>query len=146
MIIDSSLKVIKDTYGISEGKTIISEEVIRCLRGENTYNYDQEHGYIEMTTPIVDNSSVDVEGKSSGKIVGVMLTSISNNSIVETMESLNRKSMVIEQLMIVIIVALALVLSAVLTRPLARVTDAINEIKAGYRDEAISVPDYTAHR
>ena len=29
MIIDSSLKVVKDTYGISVGKTIISEEVIK---------------------------------------------------------------------------------------------------------------------
>lgn len=143
LIINGNLKVVKDTYGISEGRTIISEEVIRCLRGENTYNYDQEHGYIEMTTPIVDTSAVDMEGKSSGKIVGVMLTSISNSSIVETMEILNQKSMVIEELMIVVIVALALVLSVVLIRPFSRVTDAINEVKAGYSDEAISVPDYT---
>lgn len=143
MIIDSSLKVVKDTYGISDGKTIISEEVIRCLRGENTYNYDQEHGYIEMTTPIVDTSSVEEEGKSSGKIVGVMLTSISNASIVETMEILNQKSLVIEELMIVVIVSLALILSVMLAKPFARVTDAINEIKAGYSDEAISVSDYT---
>lgn len=145
MIIDSSLKVVKDTYGISEGKTIISEEVIRCLRGDNTNNYDQEHGYIEMTTPIVDTSAstADEEGKNSGKIVGVMLTSISNSSIVETMETLNQKSMVIEELMIVVIVALAFILSVALARPFSRVTDAINEVKAGYRDEAISVSDYT---
>ena len=32
MIISSNLKVIKDTYGISEGKTIVSEEVIRCFQ------------------------------------------------------------------------------------------------------------------
>ena len=32
MIIDSSLRVVRDTYDISEGKTIISEEVIRCSR------------------------------------------------------------------------------------------------------------------
>ncbi len=143
MIIDSRLKVIKDTYGISEGKTIISEEVIRCLRGENTYNYDQEHGYIEMTTPIVDSSAAGGEEKSSGKVAGVMLTSISNGSIVEMMESLNRNSLVIEELMIVVIVALALVLSVVLTKPFARVTEAVNEMSAGYSDREISVPDYT---
>lgn len=143
MIIDSSLKVVKDTYGISDGKTIISEEVIKCLRGENISNYDREHGYIEMTTPIVDSSATDADGKSGGKIVGVMLTSISNDSIVETMDILNRKSMVIEQLMIVIIVAFAFILSIVLTKPFDRVTEAINEIQAGYSDRTISVPDYT---
>ena len=30
LVIDQNFNVVKDTYGISEGKTIISEEVIRC--------------------------------------------------------------------------------------------------------------------
>lgn len=143
MIIDSSLKVIKDTYGLSEGKTIISEEVIRCLRGENTYHYDSEHGYIEMTTPIVDTSITGEDGKSSGKVVGVMLTSISSESIVAIMEVLNHNAVILEELMIVAIVAVALVMSIILTKPFDRVTEAINEVKEGYSDESISVPDYT---
>lgn len=143
MIIDSRLKVIKDTYGLSEGKTIISEEVIRCLRGENTYHYDSEHGYIEMTTPIVDTSITGEDGKSSGKVVGVMLTSISSESIVATMEVLNHNAVILEELMIVAIVAVALVMSIILTKPFDRVTEAINEVKEGYSDESISVPDYT---
>ena len=136
MIIDSSLRVVRDTYDISEGKTIISEEVIRCFQGESMSNYDREHGYIEMTTPIVDAS---VE---AGKVVGVMLTSISNDSIVATLEVLNRKSVLLQNLMIVVIVAMAMVLSVILTRPFNRVTEAINEVQAGYSDESISVPDY----
>ena len=36
MIINSSLKVVADTYGLSVGKTIISEEVIKCFKGEVT--------------------------------------------------------------------------------------------------------------
>lgn len=132
MIIDSSLKVVKDTYGISEGKTIVSEEVIRCFQGVNTPNYDKVHGYIEMTTPITD----------ADRIIAVMLTSISNDSIVTTLEVLNRKSVILESLMIVAILAMAIVLSVFLTRPFNRVTEAINEVKAGYSDENISVPDY----
>ena len=46
IIINSGLCVVKDTYGISKGKTIISEEVIKCLRGESMSHYDKEHGYI----------------------------------------------------------------------------------------------------
>ena len=116
MIIDSSLRVVRDTYDISEGRTIISEEVIRCFQGESMSNYDREHGYIEMTTPIID-ASVD-----SGEIVGVMLTSISNDSTVATLEVLNRKSVLLQNLMIVVIVAMAMVLSVILTRPFNRVT------------------------
>ncbi|SOY29350.1 Sensor histidine kinase YycG [Acetatifactor muris] len=136
MIIDSSLKVVKDTYGISTGKTIISEEVIKCFRGETLSNYDREHGYIEMTTPIIDNTVDD------SQIVGVMLTSISTDAIMTMLEVLNRKSVILQNLMIVAIVAMAMVLSVMLTRPFNRVTEAINEVKAGYSDENISVPDY----
>lgn len=136
MIIDSSLKVVKDTYGISEGKTIISEEVIKCFQGENISNYDREHGYMEMTTPIIDASI------GSGTIVGVMLTSISNEAILVTMEAVNRRGILLQNLMIVVIVALAMILSVFLTRPFNRVTEAIREVKEGYSDESISVPDY----
>lgn len=136
IIIDSGLKVVKDTYGISGGKTIISEEVIKCFHGESMSHYDREHGYIEMTTPIVDTASED------GTVVGVMLTSISNEAIVSTMEILNRKAVILENLMFIGIVAVALIMSNALTRPFNKVTNAINDVKAGYTDETISVPDY----
>lgn len=139
IIIDSSLKVVKDTYGISEGKTMISEEVIRCLLGESMSHYDREHGYIEMTTPIVDSGS-SADGTTS--IVGVMVTSISSDAIKSTLEALNRKAMILQDLMLVGILAFAIILSIVLTRPFSRITEAINEVKAGYSDKTIDVPDY----
>lgn len=139
IIVDSSLRVVKDTYGISEGKTMISEEVIRCLQGESMSNYDREHGYIEMTTPIEETGSA--EG-SAGSIVGVMVTSISSDAIISTMDALNREAAILQNLMLVGILACAIVLSTVLTRPFNRVTEAINEVQAGYSDKTIDVPDY----
>ncbi|MCM1535608.1 MAG: ATP-binding protein [Clostridium sp.] len=142
MIINSNFKVIKDTYGISEGKTIISEEVIKCFRGENISHYDPEHGYIEMTIPIVGTLSGENGTDPVSVVMGVMLTSISNESIVTTMNLLNRNSLILETIMIIAIFGLAMVLSVALTRPFNRVTDAINKVKAGYSDESISVSDY----
>lgn len=144
LIIGSNFKVVKDTYAISEGKTIISEEVIRSFGGESISNYDREHGYIEMTTPITELIKLsDEQGEREESIVrGVMLTSISTDSIIATMDVLNRKALILEVLMMIVIFGIALVLSDVLTRPFARVTQAINVVKAGYTDESISVPDY----
>ncbi len=149
LIINGNFKIIKDTYGISEGKTIISEEVVKCFLGESVAKYDAENGYIEMTTPIVDDIRVDTGGTTdnaggasgTGNVKGVMLTSMSNQYIVGTMEVLNRKAMILEAIMIIIIVGIAFVLSAILTKPFERVTKAINEVKAGYTNEPISVPD-----
>ena len=149
LIINGNFKIIKDTYGISEGKTIISEEVVKCFLGESVAKYDAENGYIEMTTPIVDDIRTDTGGTTdntggtsgTGNVKGVMLTSMSNQYIVGTMEVLNRKAMILETIMIIIIVGIAFVLSAILTKPFERVTKAINEVKAGYTNEPISVPD-----
>lgn len=153
-VIGGNVRVVKDTYGISEGKTIISEEVIRCFMGESLSNYDALNGYIEMTIPIIDNQNVSHdEGEIAGAVMsggvkqpdprvkGVLLISISTDYISDTMEILSRKAMILEMLMIMAIVAIALLLSSGLTRPFERVTRAINEVKAGYSNESISVPD-----
>ncbi len=143
MIINSNLEVVSDTYDISEGKTIISEEVIKCFQGVNISKYDSEHGYIEITTPIVETTTMEGGNQNNaGVIRGVMLTSISTENIATTVEALNRNSLIISTLLIIGIVAVDILLSGVLTRPFNRVTEAIKEVKAGYSDEAISVPDY----
>lgn len=145
IVVGGNFKVVKDTYAISEGKTIISEEVIKSFLGENISNYDRKHGYIEMTTPITETVKVMTDTGEAEQIIvrGVMLTSISTDSIIATMETLNQKAIILETLFIIGIFLLAIILSNVLTRPFARITQAINEVKAGYTENAISVPDYS---
>ncbi len=146
LIINGNLRVVKDTYGISEGKTIISEEVIRCMKGINTANYDAVNGFIEITIPIIETVSAKMateELPEGTEVVrGVMLTSVSTDSIAMTLEILNRKALIIEIIMIIIIFAIALLLAQVLIRPFDRVSKAISEIREGYKDDPISVPDY----
>lgn len=146
LIINSNLRVVKDTYGISEGKTIISEEVIRCMKGINTANYDAVNGFIEITIPIIETVSAKMateELPEGTEVVrGVMLTSVSTDSIAMTLEILNRKALIIEIIMIFGIFAIALLLAQVLIRPFDRVSKAISEIREGYTNDPISVPDY----
>ncbi len=147
LIIDQNFKVIKDTYGISEGKTIISEEVIKCFKGSSTTNYDNKNGYIEVTTPIVSGTEstekkVSGDDKKTTLAEGVMLTSVSTDTIIATLEILSRKALIVECIMLILIVAVAFVLAKLLTAPFERITQAINEVKSGFTDEQISVNDY----
>lgn len=148
VIIGGNFKVVRDTYGISERKINISEEVIKCFNGESSATYHAEHGYIEMTTPIIETVKVATGSGSKGEtknetiVRGVMLTSISNESIISTMNVMNRSALIMEAMIIMVIIGIAIGLSGVLTRPFDRITKAINEVKAGYTDQPISVPDY----
>lgn len=142
LIINSNFKVIKDTYGISEGKTIISEEVVKCFKGENTTYYDDKDGFIEMTIPIMESVTDSQEGNEPVRIKGVLLSSISTDTIALTISILQRKAFVLEVVMTILILVMSLATSQWLIIPFRKVTKAINEVKEGFTDEAISVPDY----
>lgn len=142
LIINSNFNVVKDTYGLSEGKTIISEEVIKCFKGSTVANYDKINGFIEITTPITETvMAPDDEGEIT-VVKGVMLTSVSTDTITMTLEILGRKSLIIQLVMCIAIFALAMLISRFLTNPFNKVTSAINDVKEGYTNEALQVPDY----
>lgn len=138
MIIEPNFKVALDTYSISEGRTMISDEVISCFKGDNTYLYDSEHGYIEMTTPIVDTTD---DGDST--IQGVMLTSISNSTIQSTIKVLNNIAIAIEILTVILVIIFAFFISGLLTQPFQKITNEIAEVRAGYSNKPISGKGYT---
>lgn len=146
MIINGNLKIVKDTYGISEGKTIISEEVIQCFKGTNTANYDRVNGFIEITIPIVETVSAEnqVQDLPAGTEIvrGVMLTSVSTDTIQAMLAILNRKTLLIAIIMMSCILVLAGILSRILILPFDRVSRAISEVQEGYTNEPIAVTDY----
>ncbi|MDY3110061.1 MAG: ATP-binding protein, partial [Lachnospiraceae bacterium] len=133
----------------SQGKILISEEVINCLNNQGTSKYDKKNRFIEITTPIVENmrndaqlTELDNTSQSSEKVRGVMLTSVSTDTIVTTMEILNRQAVLIEVLIAVAVFGLAILIANLLERPFEKLTRAIRERKEGYTDAPIEVYDY----
>lgn len=142
LIINSNFNVVKDTYGLSEGKTIISEEVIKCFKGNTVANYDRVNGFIEITTPITETVKSPDDEQEMTVVKGVMLTSVSTDTITMTLDILQRKSLIIQLVMCMAIFVVAMLIARFLTEPFNKVTTAINEVKEGYTNEALQVPDY----
>ena len=148
LIISSNYQIIKDTYSISQGKYMLSEEIIKCFRGESITRYDKVDGYIEMTTPI--KRKVTVPGDhglvEKEEVTGVMFTSISNNNIVDTLEVLRYRAFTLLGLSMVIMVGVAFVLSRLLVDPFIKLSASIRNIKNGYFDEFTPVNTYVETR
>lgn len=150
IIIDQNCNIIKDTYGISEGKTIVSEEVMLCMKGQTSSNYDAKNKYIEVTTPIVDNTTQEMAGgqktvdggQQKSQVKGVMLTSVSTDNIATNVELLRNQATILQFTAMILLIGIAWLLSHILVRPFDRVTSAIREINDGFNTEQISVPDY----
>lgn len=149
LIINSDYRIVKDTYGISEGKFMISEEIIKTFGKDSISKYDSSNNYIEVTTPLVLNSTdsfSDGDGLNltdeSGKVVGVMLTSVSTEEIDETISILWRRANFIAALVIVLIFAVAYVVSIHLVRPFDEISGAIDAIQEGFDHTEIKVEGY----
>ena len=135
MLIDKEFHIIEDTYGMDVGKTIVSGDVIRCFRGEGTSHYDAGNRYIEVTSPI--------SGAVSGETEGVMLVSVSTDTIVDSLTVLEERARTIE-LLAGVLLLLAAVLSGIRTvRPFQRITDSIEAVTDGYDDDYLHENAYT---
>lgn len=141
IIVNQDFIVIKDTYGISEGKVVIAKEVVECFKGINRSNYDAKNNFIELTTPITANATDD-DDKESKEIKGVMLISVSTDNIRTNINVLNEKAQILQLLMTVLLVALSGVAARHLMKPFEKITNAISDVRDGFENEAIDVPDY----
>ena len=81
MVINGALKVVKDTYGLDDGKLITWENVIKAINGESSYYYDDNTEYLTVTVPIYEKSSSDV-------VVGALLITRDENHISSNLEYL----------------------------------------------------------
>ncbi len=135
LLINSSFLIVKDTYNLDVGKAIISEEVVKSFYGEEISKYDSENRYIEMTIPLTNNETKE--------ILGVLLVSVSTDSIVANYDYLKDNALVIEIGCGLAVAAFAVFCSLRLLRPFDRITKFIDAVRTGEGEEALAVADYT---
>ncbi len=141
LVINDDFVIIKDTYGKSQGKYIISSEVISCMNGSrNMASQDEENRYLEITVPILD--------EVTGTVYGALVASASTDGIHDNVDVLNRRASVLQVILSIIVVIIALALSSTLLKPFDKVIKAVDSVKEGFDPgiESIEVPDYTETR
>ena len=62
LVIDQAFRIRKDTFDIDRDKIIISEEVVKCIQGEDVSKYDAVNGFIEIAAPVRHPVSDEVVG------------------------------------------------------------------------------------
>ncbi len=135
LIVDRDFRIIKDTYGVDEGRTLVSQKVLNCFKGEDAYRYDSDSQKLILAVPV---KSPDVK-----QVQGAMMIMASSSEVTATIHELEQKGILIIGIIVVLAIFLGYILSTILVKPFARVTKAIEDLTDGYQNEEISVPDYT---
>lgn len=133
LIVDSKLKVIRDTYGLEEGEIVVLPEVIKCFRGDAVKVVNQSSDNVEIYVPIV--------GTDKKTVYGVIVMNFSFRSINSLYDNIQAVTLSIILLLAVVIVVVAWILSGWLVRPFKKIVDSVNHIGAGDFSEKMEVTD-----
>lgn len=134
VIVDNNLNIRKDTYGLEEGKTIISQQVISCSRGSASKYIDNESKYVELINPIVNSKTKEN--------MGIIIMSFSTKNIFAIYDAMEQKISVLFVVVFILVLILAYLYSVIVSRPLAKMTSAIDHATEGYLDEMVSIRGY----
>lgn len=135
MIINQNLDVIKDTYGLDEGKTMVSENVIRCLRqGKSTSYYDKKNRYVEVTAPVISEEKA---------VTGVMLASVSMDTVLDGTRMLRAQGGAVLIVVFLVVLSLGILVAGWFVRPLGRITASIENVTEGYESEWLHVGTFS---
>lgn len=137
MLVNNALRIVLDTYNLDDGKTMISEEVIKSASGETKVLYDSNNRYIEMSIPVINPDD------ELGNVRGVLIVSVSTDNIYLTQNFLWQVGLSVEIIAAAVIIFVGVLLSGHLVKPLKNISKSIESIQNGYGDTELSEHTYT---
>ncbi len=138
MVVNDVYNIIYDSYNLDNKKTIIANEVMRSFSGETVIAYDGANSYIEMTIPIADPDA------SSQKVIGVLLISVSTDSIGLNKDYIMKVAFITAIIVVVAFGFFGILASWLMVRPIDKISTAIEHVQDGYHgDDKLEVNNFT---
>lgn len=138
-VVDSTFKIVYDTFGLATGKINTAEQVIRCFQGETSSKYFKEDNYFYIVTPIYKE-------KTEQQIEGVLLAISSTEDILTDKEDFQEKAYLLQLFLGSILLIVAIVSAHFLVEPFKRLARTLNLVAEGKLDEDIQVDTYRETR
>lgn len=136
IIANRDLKIVKDTYGIEEGKTLISTEVVKCFSGSSEKKYvNNLGGYMQLTMPITD--------PLLNEVCGVIVISYSISNLENISREVSHRTFFLLLGIALIIIILSFACSLLLTSPLGKVASSIKDLSKGDMEIKLDMHGYS---
>ncbi len=126
LVVNSALKIVRDSFSADVGKTVIWENIIYSMQGQSLYYYDKLTNYLIVTVPLTS---------SEGETVGVLVINKSMDYIL-TNEDTFLSYMLIGEIIIVSLTLIVAVFSHIhFTKPMKRMSKSLDAIVREYTSE-----------
>jgi len=131
LVVNSELQIVKDTFGREEGKTLISEEVVKAL-GEKELSY---RFFYEDTTEIIFQIR-DSLGKT---VLGSIIFIYQNPSTWDVTDDINQNSLLLTSIMVGLVLCAILFTATKLVFPLKKLAFSLQMLAEGDLDAKVDV-------
>ena len=135
LLVDSSYRILFDTYSVSQNKYCISEEIIDTFSGNAYETYSPKTEYLELAVPLRTKSML-TDGDDS--ITGVLLLSASGAWIAKMIDSMNRQVLLIEITGSMILFALSFIFAWTSSTPWKEMVTTLQQVLDGNLDVTFS--------
>lgn len=129
LVVDNGLNIRYDTYGLEEGKTLISEEAVLAIRGTNGKYIDRRNQYVELTYPVINTDNKEV--------MGGIITSFSISSIQAIYDELRQAVVLMFLVLVILVCTCAILYGNFYLKPLKQMTRSFDRWSDGLMDEKI---------
>ena len=124
VIVNSNFRVITDTFNLATGKFYISEEVIKCFKGENSSHHNKDMQYLAQTIPVYDPAN-------EKSINGVIVVTASTEHLISLTDKVMGKSNLFLVFICLALGVLAVVAVHILMRPFKKLQTSFDRVAQG---------------
>ena len=135
LVVNTNLVVLKDTYGLEEGKTLIIKEVVDCIKTAKTVEVNSAENREQIIIPVLGS-----DGSTSS---GAVIMDCSMNSVTKMYENIKTISLTLILLLGVIVIVTSILYSGQVVKPIVEASASIAHITQGDFNETLELTKYT---
>ena len=116
VVVDQNFRIVKDTFGLADGRINVSEPIVKCFRGENVAFHEADKHYVVTTAQICDS-------EDEKNVIGVLLMTVSTENIVSNVSKVAEKMSFYGLMIIGVLILCSILFVVVLMKPFGRLQE-----------------------
>ena len=136
IVIDSSYTVVWDSYYRINGKQVISEDALKCMRGSQVWHHNDELDIVELSVPVIE------ETQDGSQILGALLLSSSTATKTEAYIQVRTTSTIVFAIIAFLMAVLVVLFSKVFVKPFKVLVKSINHISEGHFEDTVHLKGF----
>ena len=141
VVVDKNFRIVRDSFKLSEGRTIVVEEVLKAFGGQPQYHLNDTKEFYYVAYPISEKQ-VGESTENAPSVSGILLMTVSTEKLSQIPQAVMEKTGLLQMMLLLAAAALDIVFAVLLMRPFRNLQNQLKVVSEGNLDQKIDVHTY----